>query len=228
MSLDPDRVDAVAFDSYSTLVDVDSVEKALEELTDEPGPVSRLWRTRSLAYTMVANHVDRYRPFYELNRLAMRYALAAHGVDLDEEEQEELLSVYHRLDVFPDVREALARLRDEGRRLYVLSNGNPEMLATMVERAGIGDLLEDTVSAHEIETFKPARALYVHGAERAGTSPERMVHVSAAAFDVQGAMHAGMQGVWIDRKGLPRDEFAPEPDLVVRTLHEVAEALLPS
>lgn len=55
MSFDPERVTTVTFDSYSTLVDVDAAESALEERVDEPEPVSKLWRSRSLEYTFVAN-----------------------------------------------------------------------------------------------------------------------------------------------------------------------------
>jgi len=60
MTLDAERVSTVTFDSYSTLVDVEAAEAALADRVDDPEPVSRLWRSRSLAYTFVANAVDAY------------------------------------------------------------------------------------------------------------------------------------------------------------------------
>jgi len=202
MSFDPDAVTTVTFDSYSTLVDVDAATKALADRVDDPEPISRLWRARSLEYTFVANHFDAYQPFYEMNRDAMEYALAANGVELSSDEREEILAVYHELDVFDDVRDGMERLEDGGYDLYVLSNGNPEMLASMVDHAGIDELLVDTISADEIETYKPAVALYRHAAARTGTPIDEIAHVSAAWFDVQGAIQAEMQGVWVDRKGV--------------------------
>jgi 2-haloacid dehalogenase len=225
MSFDPDAVTTVTFDSYSTLVDVDAAVKALADRVDDPEPISRLWRARSLEYTFVANHLDAYKPFYEMNRDAMEYALTAHDVELPPDERDEILAVYHELDVFDDVRDGMERLEDAGYDLYVLSNGNPEMLASMVDHAGIDELLVDTISADEIETYKPAVTLYRHAARRAGTPVDEMAHLSAAWFDVQGAIHAGMQGVWVDRKGDPWEPFGPDPDLTVATIHEFAGAL---
>jgi 2-haloacid dehalogenase len=227
MPLDPGRVSTVTFDSYSTLVDVDAAERALADRVPDPEPVSRLWRSRSLSYTFVANHVDAYRPFYELNRAALQYALDAHGLDdVSAEERDEILAVYHELDVFDDVRDAVQRLRAAGYDCYVVSNGDPEMLESMVDHADIGDLVEDTVSADEVQTFKPAAELYRHAAARTGTPVDEIAHATAAWFDVLGAQHAGMQGVRVDRKGDPWEPFAGvDPDLTVETLHGLADEL---
>ena len=226
MSLDPEAVTTVTFDSYSTVVDVDAAERALEERVDrDPRPVSRLWRSRSLLYTMIANFVDAYQPFYEMNRDALTYALAAYGVDATEEERDEILAVYHELDVFEDVRGGMERLRDAGYPLYVVSNGNPEMLASMVDHAGVSDLLEDTISADEVEIFKPHPEIYRHAAARTGTPVDGVVHVSAGQFDIAGAVHAGMQGVWLNRGDRPQEVFGPQPDTVAGSIHDVADAL---
>ena len=169
--------------------------------------------------------MDAYQPFDEMNRDALTYALAAHGVDLTPEERDEILAVYHELDVFEDVREGMERLREAGYDCYVASNGNPEMLASMVAHADIGDLIEDAISADEVETFKPAAEFYRHAAARTGTPIDEIAHVSAAWFDVLGANHAGMQGVWINRKGIPWDGFDGDPDLSVADLGEFADEL---
>ncbi|MFB6133006.1 MAG: HAD-IA family hydrolase, partial [Halanaeroarchaeum sp.] len=106
---------------------------------------------------------------------------------------------------------------------YVVSNGNPEMLESMVEHAGIGDLIEDTISADEIRTFKPHVDVYRHAAARTGTPIEEIAHVSAGWFDVQGAMHAGMQGVWVDRKADPWEPFDGTPDLRIETFFDLVD-----
>src|SRR6056297_3257718 len=166
MTFDSDRVSTVTFDSYSTLVDVDAAEQALADRVANPEPVSKLWRSRSLAYTFAANQIDAYQPFYEINRDALQYALDAHGVDISTDERDEILAVYHELDVFDDVREGIERLREGGYDCYVVSNGNPAMLDSMVDHADIGDLIEETISADEIGVFKPNAELYRHAAGR--------------------------------------------------------------
>jgi len=225
MGFAPDSVRTVTFDSYSTLVDVEAAERALADRVPDPGPVSDLWRSRSLEYTFVANHTDAYKPFYEMNRDALQYALEVFGIDLSTEERDAILAVYHELDVFTDVRDGIERLRDAGYPCYVLSNGNPEMLASMVDHAGIADLLADTISADEVGRFKPDAELYRHAAARTGTPVERIVHVTAGWFDVMGAQHAGMQSAWVNRKTQPWDAFGGDPDLTIETFSELADAL---
>ena len=225
MTFSSDRVSTVTFDSYSTLVDVDAAEQALADRVSDPEPVSKLWRARSLEYTFVANHIDAYQPFYEMNRDALQYALDTYSVDLSSDERDEILAVYHELEVFDDVRDGIKRLRDGGYECYVVSNGNPAMLTSMIEHAEIGDIIEDTISADEVQTFKPDAEIYRHAAGRTGTPIKEIAHVTAGWFDVMGAQHAGMQGVWVDRKDTPMEPFDGDPDLTIKTFYDLADAL---
>ena len=217
--------ETVTFDSYSTLVDVEAVEAALADAVDDPEPVSNHWRSRSLLYTTVANEIDAHDTFYALNRAALEHALATHGVELSESEREAVLETYHELAVFEDVEAGLRALEEAGIDVYVISNGNPEMLSSMVDHAGIGEYITDTISADEVATFKPATALYRHAAARTGTPVDRIAHVSALFYDVLGASHAGMTGVWLDRGKVPWDDFAGDPDAVVSDIREVGPTL---
>ena len=40
-----------------------------------------------------------------------------------------------------------------------------------------------------------------------------------------GARHAGMQGVWLNRKDMPWEPFDGDPDLTVDSLYDVADEL---
>lgn len=225
MALDPDGVDVVTFDSYGTVVDVDDVERALERRVADPRSVSRLWRSRSLQYAMASSLLDDHEPFFDLLDESLSYALAAHGEDLPDAEREAILETYHSLDAFPDAQPGMDRLFDADYDLYVVSNGTPGMLTSMVEGAGISGLIEGTVSADEVERFKPAPEIYRRAAERADTELGRICHVSALWFDVQGANNAGMQTAWVNRGGGPTEPFGTPPDLIAEDFHEVADAL---
>jgi len=220
-----DSIRTITFDSYSTLVDVEAVETALADRIDNPEPVSRHWRSRSLLYTLVTNEIDQYDSFYALNRAALEHALASHGIELPTAEREEILAAYHELAVFDDVRKGLGRLNDAGYETYVVSNGTPEMLASMVDHAGIGAFVAGTISADEIETYKPNAALYRHAAARTGAPIEAIAHVSALFYDVLGVRHAGMTGVWLDRGTGPWDDFAGTPDVTVESIHDLSDRL---
>ncbi|SIS01298.1 haloacid dehalogenase type II [Natronorubrum thiooxidans] len=227
MSFDPTAVETITVDSYGTLVDPAAVKTALEAYvdTEQIQSISDQWRSRSLMYTMVSNFTDSYQPFYDMNRDALRFALARHDVDLPSETIEEILATYHDLDPFEDVRSGLEAITEAGYDVFVVSNGNPEMLESMVETAALESILAGTISADEIQTFKPDSEIYQYAAEQTGTPLESIAHAAGPTFDVQGAMHAGMQGVWIDRTNGIWDPFADEPDLTVETFDEFATEL---
>jgi 2-haloacid dehalogenase len=128
-----------------------------------------------------------------MNCDALQFTLDSHGLDLGEEIHERILFTYHELDVFEDLRHGIERLQAGEYEVCMVSNGNPEMLASMVDHADIGDLATDTICAHKIETFRPNREIYRYTARRGGTPIERILHVAGPVFDVQGAKSAGMQ-----------------------------------
>ncbi|WP_246084515.1 HAD-IA family hydrolase [Salinadaptatus halalkaliphilus] len=107
---------------------------------------------------------------------------------------DETLAVNHEPDVFDDVRDGLEALRNAGYDCSVVSNGNPEMLESMVSHADIDDLVEATISADEVRTFKPDAELHRHAAARTGTPIDEVAHVTAGWFDVMGAQNAGIRG----------------------------------
>lgn len=226
MSLQSGQVETITVDSYGTLVDPLAAKKELAEHVENRTLVSNLWRTRSIMYAMISNFIGEYQSFWEMLRDALDYALEYHGADVTREQRKKILSVYHELDVYEDVRYGMQALSETlGFPVYVLSNGSPEMLESMVSHAGINDWIEDLISVHEIRTFKPHPDVYRHAAARTGTPINRIAHVAGPGFDIQGAVNAGMQGVWVNRSREPWEAFGPQPDLEVSSFVELAETL---
>ncbi|MFB6304847.1 MAG: haloacid dehalogenase type II [Haloferacaceae archaeon] len=233
MSLDPEAVETVTVDSYSTLVDVDSQADAIDEYVDgvdDPEAVSSLWRSQYLVYSVIADDIDEYRPFWDLIGQGLRYALETHGHDVPEETRDEIRkTVYEdRLDVFDDVRDGIGRIVDAGYDVYVVSNGDPEMLDHLLSAADLHGVVSDAISADEVETYKPNAEIYRHAAARTGTPIRNVLHVSGGGMrDVWGAKHAGMQAAWLVRpeKTLPHEELGRDPDAVVESFHDVADRL---
>jgi 2-haloacid dehalogenase len=228
--MDPETV---TVDSYSTLVDVDAQEAALEEHVDgieDPEKVSQLWRQQYIAYSVIANEIDEYEPFWELIGQGLRYALEAYGHDVPAAVRDEIRrTVYEeRLAVFDDVTDGIERLTDAGYDVYVVSNGTPEMLDHLLAAADLDGLVTDAISADEIETYKPDPAIYRHAAERTGTPVEDVLHVSGGTMrDVWGAKNAGMATAWLSRpdRDAPTESLGPDPDLVVEDFHDLADRL---
>lgn len=227
MSLQTERIAAFTVDSYSTLLDVDSAAAALAGWVADAERVAAVWRQQSLAYATTCNFIGHYQTFYELNHAALTYALAREGVRPGAEKIREALAIYHDLQPFSDVRSGIARLRELGFPVYVVSNGDPDMLRSLLRDAHIEDVVSGVVSVHEIRRYKPAVEIYQHAARRMDQPTWAIAHVSAGWFDVAGAMHAGMQGVWMNRKDLPAEIFGPfpAPDLTADGFDALIQAL---
>jgi len=227
MTIQSERVDSIMFDSFTTLVDVrSSTRRALKTYVEEPRSIGELWRFRAVDYRMVSTFTGEYRTYIETTRDALEYALAVHDEELPASVLENLTGVFFDLDVYNDVRPELQKLAEAGYDLYVLSNGNPEVLNAMLESASIEELIEDMISADEIEIYKPDPRLYDHAIDRVGGSKTSVAHVATPWYDVYGAKHAGIQTVWVNRDDRPWDRFDGEPDLTVDSLAGVTDAFV--
>jgi 2-haloacid dehalogenase len=228
-----ERPEMVTVDSYTTLVDVSSQAAVLEahipEIKDGDR-VSQLWRNQYIQYSMIANDIDAYRPFWELIGQGLQYALEATGYDVSSDVRDRIRKeVYEeRITVFDDVADGIGRVVDAGYEVYVLSNGNPAMLEHLIGAAELDDLVSDTISADEIGVYKPDPAIYQHAATRVETPIEDILHVSGGGMrDVWGAKHAGMMAGWLARpeQKAPHESLGQDPDIVIEDFNDLADRL---
>jgi putative hydrolase of the HAD superfamily len=118
---------------------------------------------------------------------------------------------------FPDVAPALAELRERGLRLVVVSNWDCS-LPRWLDRAGIGELVDGTVSSAVVGVAKPDPAVFEAGLELAGCSAGDALFVGdSVANDVDGARAAGLRAVLVQRSG----EHPPGVE-AVRSLGELS------
>lgn len=221
--------ETLCFDMYGTLCDTSSVTETLAAELDASatlvGELDATWRAKQLQYSYQSALMDDYQPFWEVTAGALDYALAQWGVDADEATRDRILESYNHLDAYPAAVDTLTRLSDAGHTVTVLSNGNPEMLETLAANAGLASHLDDIISAHEVETFKPNPVVYENAADRTDTAIEDCRLVSGNAWDVAGAGNAGMATAWVDRSNDPFERIGVEPSLTVGGLADVANEL---
>lgn len=219
-------LEALCFDVYGTLFDTSSVRATLGTELDLPArvvdDVDALWRRKQLQYSFQRGQMDAYEPFWSVTSDALDYALSFYGRDVDEATRDRILDAYEDLALFDDALDCLGRLGTDY-TLAILSNGDPEMLATLVENAGIDDAVEYVVSADEVRAFKPAPVVYENAADRIGERLGDCALVSANAWDVAGATAAGMRGLWVDRENEPMETIGGDPDRVVDSLSALAD-----
>lgn len=225
MSFDADRVETIFVDSYSTLVDELSTRQTLAQYTENPEAIAHIWDLRGSLYGLATALLDDFQPTRKRYEVSLEYALQAVGAEITDAQRQEILDSVNELTVFDDVPSGLKRLTENGYPVYILSNGDPDMLSALVSHAGIDEFISDTISAADAGACKPDRRLYRHAAARAETAVTEIAHVTASWYDIQGAMHTGMQGVWINRSNREWEDILKEPDFRIHSIHELADEL---
>ncbi len=217
------QVRGLLFDAYGTLFDVHSVVAAARAVTPDPAALSALWRQKQLEYTWLRSLMGRYEDFWAVTEAALTFACRHLGLDVDATARRRLMDAYLVLDAYPEVREVLARLRDLP--CAILSNGAPRMLEAVVAHNRLGERLRAVISVDEVGTFKPAPVVYALGPAHLGLPREAIGFVSSNGWDVAGAKAFGFRVAWVNRQGAPVEELGVTPDLEVRDLSQLADAL---
>jgi len=220
--------EAVLFDAYGTLFDVYSVGLLAEQLYPGRGEaLALLWRDKQIEYTRLASMSGRYRPFWDLTRAGLRFAVLRLGLQPDSASEDRLMNQYRHLSAFPENREVLQGLRQRGIRAGILSNGDPEMLAVAIRSAGLADLIDPVLSAHSVQRFKTDAAVYQLGPDALGLPARKILFVSSNGWDAIGATWFGYTTLWVNRAGLPLEQLDTPPTRIAGNLREVL-AFFPS
>jgi 2-haloacid dehalogenase len=195
----------VVFDAMGTLFD-------LSPLRDRLGAqATEAWFERILHSAATLTIVGEFVAFRELAAATLATTCAKLSLDVD---REDVLEQLRRLPPVDGAREALERAD----RAFVLTNGGREGGAALLRNAGLDHLVERVFGVDEVRAYKPDPRPYrlVLGAVGEATL------VASHAWDVAGAVRAGMHGIWVSGD----ERVWPFPDEVVphtaaRSLHEV-------
>ena len=219
------RIQACVFDAYGTLFDVHSaVGKYRTQLGERANPVSQLWRTKQLEYTWLRSLMGKHVDFWHVTRDALDFAFAAHGLT-DRELRHALMEAYLQLECYQEVPATLRKLRQQGYRTALLSNGSPTMLKAAVNHAGIQDLIDVILSVETVGIYKPSPHVYQLAMERLSLTAEQISFQSANAWDVTGAGSVGMRVVWINRFRQHMERLGCVPDAELRSLADLPALL---
>ncbi len=152
-----------------------------------------------------------------LGRLAVA---AEYGEAVVDEAMTVFDKVRNDVDIFPEVRPALAALRND----YVLiavTNGNANL-----KMIGIDDLFHKFVSASTAGAAKPARQIFDCAVRAGGAAAHQTLHVGDhPEIDVDGARAAGLRAVWVNRSGERWPSEFQKPDGIVSHVGQLQQLL---
>ena len=123
------EVNVLVFDQYGTIVDMQGglIDAATPFLKDKgwKGEAHRFvtwWRRTHFENSMIDALCDRgHTPYRQIGHRAVSFVMDRCGIDYTQDEVHWLVSQIESLKPFPDVVEALQKLRDGGYKLAILS-----------------------------------------------------------------------------------------------------------
>jgi putative hydrolase of the HAD superfamily len=145
-----------------------------------------------------------------LRQTQLELLMAEHGHDpaLARAGSDHFRAARNRVAPFPEVAEALARLR--GRyRLVSVTNGNAQ-----VERTPLAGCFHRNLTAADVGAAKPDPALFHAACAWAGVVPAQALHVGDdPQRDIAAAQTIGMRTAWINRAAAAWPADLPGADL---------------
>ena len=214
-------IKACVFDAYGTLFDFASAARGCADvLGGDIDRLTTLWRDKQLQYTWLRAIQGRHADFWQVTGDALDYSLGALGI-VDSALRHRLINLYLALDAFPEVPATLGRLKKAKMKIAILSNGSPSMLAAVVDGAGLGDMFDQVLSVEDVGVFKPHPKVYQLAVDRLGVPASAIAFQSSNAWDAYAASAFGMQVVWCNRYGQPRERLPGAPDREVKSLSEL-------
>jgi 2-haloacid dehalogenase len=219
-----EQVGAVAFDAYGTLFDVLSVQACAEEMFPGAGAaIAQGWRKRQIDYSRLRSMAGRYQPFSVVTADALRATLAELELLATTSEVNQLALEYQSLTPFPETRAALEALSEMGIPRVVLTNGERDLMITLLENSGLGGLVDEVLSADQVKAFKVDPRVYQLAVDHFSLPRSEIMLASANQWDAIGARWSGLSSTWVNRLGQVPEELGMEPTYVVTDLQGVVD-----
>lgn len=235
-------VSAVVFDYYETLAEVSTStrERFFDDMARRvgadllPGEAFRHWR-QSIVSDPAVRLGGQQRPppegpsppfvsFRDTWRERFRDLFEHWRVDAPAEWGVDAYSDVHAsAPLYPDVEATLADMR--GRyRLGLLADADRDFLEAGIHRNKLA--FDVIVTSDEVRAYKPHISMFRAVCERLDVDPGDTAYVGDRPWaDIEGARHAGMTAIWMNRSGASWPEDIEPPSAVVTSLDELVDLL---
>jgi len=161
-------------------------------------------------------------------RLAVEFYKKAFGLAVPTEElmrrRGEIATEFfaNRVDLFPNVKETLEKLRQMKLRLAVATSSVSASARPFLDRHQLTKFFEVIITGEEVEHGKPAPDIYVCAAKQLGIPPDVCLVVEDALPGVAAAKAADMRVAAIpDRRFVDPRKYQEEADYVLGSLKEL-------
>lgn len=215
----------ILFDVNETLLDMSALKKKINSLLNSSKGF-RIWFGMLLHYSLVDNCTNNYHDFSAIAEATLDMAAKALEAEIDQKEKKEALQTIKELSAYDDVPKGLKQLKENGFRLATLTNSPLPTLTAQLQSAKLTEYFEATLSIDRIKKYKPALETYQWAAKQLSVTVSDVVLVAAHGWDIAGALQAGLQAAFIERKGQSLYPLSPKPAFTGKDLTKIASQII--
>ena len=209
------NIKAIIFDAYGTLFDVNSAaEKCKGKIGDKWENFANYWRTTQLEYTWLRSLMKKHKDFWEVTEDSLDKSMKVFNIQSSM--RNELLDLYKKLSVFPEVLGVLEDLKKRKFKLCILSNGTPALLNELVNTNNLNDFFDNVFSVEQVGVYKPDSRVYDIPLKKYKIKKKEVVFLSANTWDISGGGNFGYNTIWVNRNNNVFDnlDFIPKNQIV--------------
>ena len=153
------------FDINETLLDLEPLKKSIVEKLNNQEELGTLWFTTMLQYSLVVTTANQYFDFGKIGAATLQMIAENNQIDLSDAEAKAAIKPLLSLQPHPEVKEALQLLKENGYRLFTLTNSSNFGVSQQLIHADLTSYFEDSFSIEDYGKYKPATEVY-HWAAR--------------------------------------------------------------
>ena len=217
--------DVVAFDVNETLLDLSALDPAFEGLFGSAA-LRPQWFAQMLQLAFVGGLSGEYVDFSAAQHAALLMLGERVGRTVSSAEADDMVRRMSSLPPYPEVADALRRLRRSDLRTVALTNSVAAVAEAQLSHAGLRDAFDDVISADSVRRLKPAPEPYRAVARAFGVDITDVRLVAAHSWDVSGAMAAGCSAAFVTRPGQVLSPIGRRPDIIGADIADVVEQVL--
>ncbi|MFL5320422.1 MAG: haloacid dehalogenase type II [Myxococcaceae bacterium] len=214
----------VAFDAFETSFSMTPLRKILRRAGLRRSQ-TELWVSNSLRDAFAVQACAMFHPFLDVMLGAMSALMEQHGLHVTPELRAELAFALERLRPQRDFRRALKLLSAAHIPAVIVTNGSSLATESSLENAGLDDAVAHVFSVEDVRNFKPAHPAYLQIPEAMHVAPMEVLLLSAHAWDIHGAVAAGLRAAYVERGQHFSPMFEP-PEYFASSLDEAVMTAL--
>lgn len=209
----------LTFDCYGTLLNTDSLYEYIFNLASKHNLDGKEAKNIFINYEDRLMYGEEYIKYDELIRQVLDYCDLEMNTDIFKDEYSNIIEIHKGFKPFPDVIENLEYLKEEGYKLYLMSNSIHSIVDYHLKE--MNNVFDEVFLAEDTHCYKPNLKFFKFVEESLNLDKSEHCHIAKGYFwDIVPCSKLGWNKIWVNRKN-QKGMSLHKPYVEIRTLDEL-------